>query len=198
MKKSVRFLLVCCLFVFLAGCEEKDLKGIASLPSGNANVQASSLSEESLSIESSGVPGATDPVITGIKPKKKADDKGNLQKSREDKGGIDVDLSNESATMAYTEMYVMVQSPEEYLGKEIKIKGQYMKLKPDKSGKQLYGIFVYDTACCCQVGIEFCPKDKKSLDGVKTGDTLTVAGTFTTYEEDSETFCTLSDASVGK
>ncbi|MCL2030873.1 MAG: hypothetical protein FWG93_04950 [Oscillospiraceae bacterium] len=69
--------------------------------------------------------------------------------------GIDVDLTALSGVMVYAEVYNMMTSPEEYLGKTIKANGSYAVTYYDKTGQYYHFVLVEDAGACCQQGLEF-------------------------------------------
>ncbi|MCR4778807.1 MAG: hypothetical protein K5858_08180 [Lachnospiraceae bacterium] len=114
---------------------------------------------------------------------------------RSETEGIDVDLTALSSTMVYAEVYSMATSPEDYLGKTIKMEGTCYTVTDIVTGKTYYACIVQDATACCAQGIEFdLAEDKLSGDYPKDGDTVCVVGTFGTYEEAGNTYCTLKDA----
>lgn len=107
---------------------------------------------------------------------------------------VDVDLTSLSATMVYSEVYQMMYYPENYVGKSIKMDGLYDHYHDDNSGNDYYACIIQDATACCAQGIEF-----KLSDGnypADTQDYVSVKGTFTTYEENGTTYCTLVNAEL--
>ena len=111
-------------------------------------------------------------------------------------GGVDLDLTQLSSTMVYSEVYSMMFAPEEYVGKTIKINGQFSAYEDTNTGKIYPACIVADATACCAQGIEFVrdgsfhyPEDYPEL-----GTEITVTGVFQTYEENGTTYCHLVDA----
>ncbi|MBR6395923.1 MAG: hypothetical protein IKS09_03035 [Lachnospiraceae bacterium] len=111
--------------------------------------------------------------------------------------GIDIDLTALTSNMVYAEVYAMTTSPEDFIGKTIKMEGTTYSVKDIVTGKTYYACIVQDATACCAQGIEFdLAEDKLSGDYPKDGDTVCVIGTFGTYEEAGGTYCTLKDATL--
>ena len=82
-------------------------------------------------------------------------------KSAQSADGIDVDLTKLSSTMVYSEVYNMMYTPDDYIGKTVKIKGQFAigyvyntDGTPDESTARFTCVIADATACCSQ-GLEF-------------------------------------------
>ena len=121
-------------------------------------------------------------------------------KSSKSKNGIDVDLTNKSANMVYAEVYNMMVSPEDYVGKTIKMKGTFAQFHDETTDKYYFACIIKDAMACCSQGIEFVlnKKYKFPKDYPKEGDKICVVGVFETYKEGRETFCTLKNARLVK
>lgn len=112
--------------------------------------------------------------------------------------GIDVDLTILSSTMVYSEVYQMMYYPKEYIGKVIRMEGMYTDYDDPDTGEHYDACIISDATACCSQGIEFqltsaysYPEDYPSF-----GDTVTVTGTFNTYEEEGVTYATLEGAEL--
>ena len=110
--------------------------------------------------------------------------------------GIDIDLTKGSANVVYAQVYSMMYAPEEYIGKKVKMQGQFTFYKDEATGKYYFACFISDAAACCTQGIEFIPKKKvKYPDNFpKVGTEISVTGEFYTYKEGDDTFAALKDA----
>lgn len=113
-----------------------------------------------------------------------------------DTGDIDVDLTALSSTLVYAEVYNMVSTPDDYLGKKVKMQGAFSVYEDDQTGNRYFACIIADATACCSQGLEFeltgehaYPNDYPQL-----GDDITVTGTFETYDEDGYTYCRLRDA----
>lgn len=111
-----------------------------------------------------------------------------------DAGLIDVDLTNMSSTMVYSEVYNMVSSPDNYLGKKVKMKGSFAY--GEGEDRYYFACIISDATACCAQGIEFVTKDERNFpdDYPASGDEITVVGVFDTYMEGQYRYCQLIDA----
>ena len=112
--------------------------------------------------------------------------------------GIDVDLTTLSSTMVYSEVYNMMVSPDDYIGKTVKMDGQFALYHDEGTGKYYFACIIADATACCSQGIEFVLIDEYTYpdDYPKEGEKICVIGTFDTYQEGEYTYCTLRDARI--
>ncbi len=111
-----------------------------------------------------------------------------------DTGNIDVDLTVLSSTMVYSEVSNMMTSPEEYVGKKVKMEGAYSLYKDPDSGNEYRACIIQDATACCAQGIEFETASPEDCPG--EGENVTVVGLFDTYYEGEYMYCTLRDAVI--
>ena len=114
-----------------------------------------------------------------------------------------VDLTALSSTMVYAEVFAMMSSPEDYVGKTVKMqgifsKGQLYAAGSLNDGGTVFACVIQDATACCAQGIPFelagdhtYPQDYPEL-----GDTITVVGTFEIHEQEGMEFCRLRDAEL--
>lgn len=108
---------------------------------------------------------------------------------------VDVDLTALSSTMVYTEVYNMMMRPSDYVGKVIKMSGLFYPYTNQDGTKYYPACLIQDATACCAQGIEFLLTGAEYPDGYpEIGSTVTVTGTFETYEEDGILYCHLVDA----
>lgn len=119
-----------------------------------------------------------------------------------EKRAIDVDLTALSSTMVYSEVYNMMMSPEDYIGKTVKMSGQFSVYQAtDENGSPIEGAPVYyacviaDATACCQQGLEFVLTDPDTYPE-EAGSEITVEGIFQTYYEEQNLYCHLVDAQI--
>lgn len=108
---------------------------------------------------------------------------------------VDVDLTVLSSTMVYAEVYNMMSNPEEYVGKTIKIKGQYYSEYWDDTQRYYHYVIISDATACCQSGIEFIWDDNYHVypDEYPENDTeIEISGVFDSYEELGQKYYYLS------
>ena len=118
--------------------------------------------------------------------------------------GIDIDLTALSSTMVYSEVYNMMVTPENYIGKTVKMRGQLEIAQPlDADGNPdpqriYFSCIIADATACCAQGIEFvlAGEHKYPEDYPHPGAEITVSGTFRTYEEDGYIYGQLYDAEM--
>lgn len=143
----------------------------------------------------------TDPVTTSTESKV---DEGSVPETTEttetaettEAGDVDVDLTKLSSTMVYAEVYNILVSPEEYIGKQIRMAGVFSVYTDPSTGKNYFACIISDATACCAQGIEF------ELAGEHTypdeypseGTEVTVVGEFETYDEGGLTYARLKDA----
>ena len=67
---------------------------------------------------------------------------------------VDVDLTTLSSTMVYAEVFNMTMSPDDYIGKTIRMKGSFFVYQ-DPNTQQVYcGVIVQDATACCAQGFD--------------------------------------------
>ena len=111
---------------------------------------------------------------------------------------IDVDLTKLSSTMVYSEVYNMMYTPDDYIGKAVKMRGQFAYYEDPDTKSQYFACIIADATACCSQGLEFVltgehtyPKDYPEL-----GSEITVTGIFELYEENGLQYCRLTDAEM--
>ncbi len=108
----------------------------------------------------------------------------------------DIDLTTMSATMVYSEVNNMMINPDDYIGKVIKMDGQFSVFE---SGERNYfACIIADATSCCSQGIEFILKKERQYPGEypKLGSKITVIGEFETYLEGDRKYCQLKNALI--
>lgn len=175
---------------------EKISEGEA-IEDGNVADAAETVTDEEKAIENNAVAITTDTATD----EKKTIEENNTATAVEDPKespapGVDVDLTVLSSTMVYSEVYNMMVAPEDYKGKTVKMKGQFVPYYDESTGKYYFACFISDATACCSQGIEFILTDEYSYpdDYPKEGDTFCVVGTYDTYMEGENMYCTLRDA----
>lgn len=111
-----------------------------------------------------------------------------------DRTAYDVDLTSFSTTMVYSQVYQMLSEPESFCGKTVKMKGLYAVAE---TPEQSYSVcIIQDATACCAQGMEFVLTDDYDYpdDYPSPNDEIVVAGTFSTYYEGEQLYCTLKDA----
>ena len=108
--------------------------------------------------------------------------------------GIDIDLTAISSTMVYSEVYNMMMTPDDYIGKTVKMSGAYATYHDDATGNDYYACIMQDATACCSQGNEFVLADGNYPES--NDQTLSVVGTFDTYDENGTKYCTLRNAQL--
>ena len=88
--------------------------------------------------------------------------------------------------MVYSSVYQLMYDTDEYIGKKIKIKGQYYSAYDETTGQYYHFVLIADAAACCSQGIEFVWGDGSHVypDEYPADETeVEVTGTFETYKD---------------
>ena len=111
-------------------------------------------------------------------------------------GDVDVDLTLLSSTMVYSEVLNMLQNPDEYVGKTVRMEGAFAVT--ETPARNYYQCIIQDATACCSNGIEFAqPGEVKYPDDFPPLETeITVVGRFETYTEGNSVYIQLADAQV--
>lgn len=111
---------------------------------------------------------------------------------------IDVDLTKLSSTMVYSEVYNMMYTPEDYIGKTVKMSGMFVAYTNQDQSQFYPAVIIADATACCSQGLEFVLEGNPSYpEGYPEMETeITVVGTFETYEEEGNTYCRLQNAKI--
>lgn len=116
---------------------------------------------------------------------------------------LDIDLTALSGIMVYSEVNSMISFPDNYIGKTVKMQGQFNIYQvTDENGafipdKMFFACMIADATACCAQGLEFAlagepvyPDEYPEL-----GAEITVVDTFEWYEEDGCRYYRLGNAS---
>ncbi len=108
----------------------------------------------------------------------------------------DVDLTKLSSTMIYSQVYDMVYSSEDYVGKSVKVRDPFSYYQDPQTQQEYFAVLISDATACCSQGIEFVLGDEyKYPDDYPALNTeITVSGKFNYYKEGVNTYCQLTDA----
>ena len=106
--------------------------------------------------------------------------------SKSNKEKIDFDLTKMSATMIYSTIFDMLIMPEEYVDKNIKLKGWFETYTNPETAEIFYAVVVPDATACCQQGLEFIwPGDHHyPADFPNPGQDVTVTGIYKLIDKD--------------
>ena len=136
-----------------------------------------------------------DAAVSGAQKEKNAENTASSGKNALP-GNIDVDLTKLSSTMVYSEVFNMMNKPADYVGKIIKMDGQFTTYHDDSTGTNYFACIIQDATACCAQGMEFVLTEDYSYpaDYPQDGDEVVVVGVFDTYMENDYMYCTLKDA----
>lgn len=109
-----------------------------------------------------------------------------------------LDLSGESAVIAYATLDAMVWAPEDYLGETVRITGRFTSVYDEALDKTFYAVLVSDTTQCCVQGLDFTPSaaSQARVSALAEGDEITVQGVYGSYEEDGRQYYGLQNAQL--
>ena len=109
-----------------------------------------------------------------------------------DDSEIEIDLTSLSSTMVYSEVYNMMNTPDDYIGKVVKMSGIYSYYKDEYTGNEYNACIIQDATACCSQGIEFITNDECP----ELNDEVTVVGVFDIYFEDGFMYATLRNSRI--
>ena len=112
--------------------------------------------------------------------------------------GIDVDLTKLSSTMVYSEVYNMLYTPDDYIGKTVKMNGAFAYYEDPETKEQYFACIIADAMACCSQGLDFIPTDEYTYpdDYPELNAEITVTGTFEIYEKNGIKYCRLANAAI--
>ena len=175
----------------LMGCGEKDASASRAGVPGQRNTVASVL-EANTATEAptaaprpaaTAAPKATAsplPTIPGLAPRAR----------------IDVDLASMSSTMVYSEVFSMMEHPQDYVGKIVRMRGLFAYNRNEELGAEYYFCVIQDATACCAQGIEFILAGDPAYPDAYPSlwSEFTVTGVFEDYREGDNTYYHLRDA----
>lgn len=172
------------ILVSLAGCSDPNSgrPGNSSVQGVNDVLKAGMDAEDGKTAETEETGKATESVTVDV--------------SGRYSDGVDIDLTKMSSTMVYSEVYSMLMSPDDYIGKTIKMTGSYSVYEDAQTGDKYFACVIQDATACCGQGMEFVLVDEYEYpnDYPELGEEITVTGVFDTYLEGKFRYCTVRDA----
>ena len=114
---------------------------------------------------------------------------------------VNYDLTEMGSDMVYAIVYQLMQNPEQYIGKTLKIKGQYYPSYYEPTGQYYHYCIIEDATACCSQGLEFVWEDGNHSfpdDYPPESSPIIVTGTYETYQEkdDPNLYCRLTNATL--
>ena len=192
MKRTI-CLLSCISLLLFSGCANTDPNSrVGSRPTGAKDViesQIAAAESTAVSETTSSLP-SEETTITESLPESSMDTASGPDEE------FDIDLTIDNADLIYAEVFAMVYTPEDYVGKTVKMKGQFVFYYDEEKGVYYYACLIKDAMACCAQGLEFVPAgDCTYPDDFPPAMTeINVTGTFNILEDDGETYCALTDA----
>ena len=187
MKNKIMIMIAVTTLLSLAACGEEGTGN----RTGNGTQTVSDVLEAGVEAGNKGSVGTPEATSTPTAVPTAAEDPGYVTEPAE---GVDVDLTAMSSTLVYSEVYNMMYTPEEYVGKKVRMEGFYSIYHDEASGVDYYACIIQDATACCAQGLEFVPLNPEKCP--EEGEIVKVEGTFTTYIEGDQTYCTLRNATV--
>ncbi len=194
MKKWIGLAVVLILMMALTGCGNSGRSGAAHKAGGSKSVN--DVLNEGVKKEDEKNNGQTgNQTVTGD-PSQSGDSGNGSNPATPKTEGVDIDLTTMSSTMVYSEVSNIVNQPEKYIGKTIKMNGVYAFVYDDSYTKRYDACIIQDATACCGGGIEFeLTSDYKYPDDYpEEGGDICVVGVFDTYTEGDYIYCTLRNA----
>lgn len=205
MKRWIGILLCLALIFAMTGCGNNSAE---SKPGSNQPAGVNDVLEQGMAEADSEINGdSSEPSesVSSNNPQSTNEDKKSQEATTapdapagELAGNIDVDLTILSSTMVYSEVYNMMVSPEEYIGKTVKMDGLFAYYHDEATGNYYFACIIQDATACCAQGIEFVLTEDYTYpdDYPEVNEEICVVGVFDTYEENGRTYCTLREASL--
>ena len=108
---------------------------------------------------------------------------------------VDIDLTKMSSTMVYSTVFNMVNSPTKFIGKTMRMRGEYTTyhISIDDPTQIIHACLVRDAAGCCSQGLEFILSDGKYPTGASE---ITVVGTIAVQKISGKAVCYLKNATL--
>lgn len=142
---------------------------------------------------------APNPSVSQKQPsEKKSESKPAASEPTQSTDGVDVDLTRFSSTMVYSKVYNMMYAPDDYIGKTIKMTGQFVYYEDPDTKARYFTCIIGDAMACCSQGLEFVMEGDLAYpdDYPELGAEITVTGTFEVYTENGFQYCRLVDATL--
>lgn len=110
----------------------------------------------------------------------------------------DVDLTKMSSTMIYAEVYNIMMEPEEYVGRRIKMRGQFQVDYGRTKEENRYSVIIADATACCAQGLMFVLAGEHVYpdDYPEVGSEITVEGEFQLYDKEEYFYYHLAEAEI--
>lgn len=173
-KTQIFVLSTFCVLILLMGCGEKEREKSGIITS-NAYSDITDITESMEQEEE------TTPLLEPIDPE--------AEITLVD--GEVLDLTLLGSSMVYGEVFSMVNNPEQYLNKQVKVAGAYFPSYYEETDKYYHYVVIADATACCQSGLEFIwlgHEEEYPENYPKDGDTIIFTGIYKKYEELGKTY----------
>jgi len=105
---------------------------------------------------------------------------------------VDIDLTKMSATMVYSTVFNMVNNPTNFVGKTMRMRGEYTTY-PISASETIHACLVRDAAGCCSQGLEFVLSNRNYPTGAGE---ITVVGTIAVQKISGKYVCYLKNSAL--
>ncbi len=99
---------------------------------------------------------------------------------------IDIDLTEMSGTMVYSQIYDMMINPLDYMGQTIKLEGEFYWEYYQPLDETYYFVIIKDATGCCPQGLEFV--NNSDVEFPESGTVIEMVGVFDKYQEGNNEF----------
>ena len=202
--KKICILISMMLMLVLTGCSDQPTT-VDKLIEESSNVTESNISQSKVDeVEVKVGDGVLDipqskteePKVEESKVEEPKVEESKVEQSKNEK--IDIDLSGFSTIVAYSEVYNMLSKPDDYLGKIVKVKGNFSMFHDTNADKYYFATIIADQTACCQIGLEFVLAGNYSYpnDYPEIGKEIEITGEFQTYMEGNMRYANLVNAKM--
>ena len=191
MKKKVWMLIAGCLFVafLVTGCGDSGSSGAGGNPNNVKDVLQERIDEAEGKTETTRA--QSDIAFYNENEEPETPDIYSTE-------GVDIDLTQMSGTMLYSQVNYMMYKPEEFVGQSVMVPGTFSAVYSEEEGRYYFGCLVRDRAACCVLGVEFELPEELSYpeDYPEEEEEITVLGIFDTYKDGEYTYAVLRNAKL--
>ncbi len=114
---------------------------------------------------------------------------------------VDIDLTSMNRDMVYATVLQMMNVPEDYEGKTVKVEGEYYTSFYDVTNQYYHYVIIKDALACCAQGLEFVWEDGTHTypdEYPNEGTRVLIVGTYETYQDpgDPNIYVHLKDSTM--
>jgi hypothetical protein len=191
MKKYFNYIVLPMLLIALVGCNSNTNTPQSNVKTNNTTTIDKVMENQMEEFDNQNKDNTNEIVIENNEPKTT---KNYSEKNKYQYDVIDIDLTTMSSDMIYSTVYQMMMTPNDYIGKIVKIKGTFNSNFIQETNKNYYVVLVEDATACCSQGIEFIWNDDEMIypdDYPELGEEIVITGEFQTYMEQMQLYCHL-------